>query len=77
MDSVTIADGRPRTVSYRTDLSFQVIRRDESDNVGSQGDPHEIWYRFGGRQIGYVGNNGTANISDTDSVKERTVSQGT
>ncbi|MFZ2030955.1 MAG: hypothetical protein WAU68_11645, partial [Vitreimonas sp.] len=25
----------------------------------------------------YVGNNGTANISDTDSVKERTVSQGT
>ncbi|MFZ2032019.1 MAG: DUF6531 domain-containing protein, partial [Vitreimonas sp.] len=77
LDSVTIADGRPRTVSYRTDLSFQVIRRDESDNVGSQGDPHEIWYRFGGRQIGYVGNNGTANISDTDSVKERTVSQGT
>jgi YD repeat-containing protein len=77
LDSVTIADGRPRTVSYRSDLSFQVIRRDESDNVSTQGDPHEIWYRFGGREIGYVGNNGTANITDVASVHERVATQGT
>jgi hypothetical protein len=51
-------NGRPRTVTYRTDLSFQIIRRDESDNISTQGDPYEIWYRFGGRQMGYVGTRG-------------------
>ena len=47
LDTVVISDGRPRTVTYRTDLSFQIIRRDEADNISTQGDPHEIWYRFG------------------------------
>jgi len=55
---VVISDGRPRTVTYRTDLSFQIIRRDEADNISTQGDPHEVWYRFAGKQMGYVGNNG-------------------
>jgi len=27
------------------------------------GGPHEIWYRYGGRQLGYDGNNGNL---DTD-----------
>jgi len=40
--SVTIADGRPRTVSYVTDAQGQVLTRQERDNVTSgsaKGDP--------------------------------------
>ena len=36
-------------------------KRQQLQPIG--GDPHEVWYRFGGKQIGYVGNNGTL---DTD-----------
>lgn len=39
--SATIADGRPRTVTYTSDLAGQTIRRDEADN-NSAGDPHEV-----------------------------------
>ena len=57
--SVTIADGRPRTVTIINDMNGQAIRRGEADNNPNAGDPHEAWYRFAGRQMGYVGNNGT------------------
>jgi hypothetical protein len=56
--SVYIGDGRARTVSFTTDLSGQVIKRTESDNVWTQGDPSQMWFRFGGRQMGMVTNNG-------------------
>ena len=35
------------------------------------GDPHEIWYRFSGRQQAYVGNNGTIDVSYLDSVPQK------
>ncbi|MEQ1618701.1 MAG: hypothetical protein ABL883_10200 [Terricaulis sp.] len=38
---------------------------------GSGGDPHEIWYRFSGRQQAYVGNNGTIDVSYLDSVPQK------
>ncbi len=47
---MTVADGRPRTVSYKSDVAGQVIKRDEADNNAGAGDPHEIWYRFAGRE---------------------------
>ena len=69
MRTATIADGRPRTVTFVSDFLGQVIRRDEKDNL-SGGDPHEIWYRFSGRQQAYVGNNGTIDIDYLNSVPQ-------
>jgi hypothetical protein len=45
-------------VTFRNDMNGQAIRRDEADGNGSVGDPHEVWYRFAGKQIGFTGNNG-------------------
>jgi hypothetical protein len=70
--SAQINDGRNRSVSYTQDMSGQVLRRDEQDNVSTQGDPHEIWYRFGGKQMGYVGNNGTTDVDYAASIAQRT-----
>lgn len=53
----------------------QVIKRDERDNL-SGGDPHEVWYRFSGRQIGYVGNNGSLDTTYANSIANRTAAQG-
>ncbi|WP_010545477.1 LysM peptidoglycan-binding domain-containing protein, partial [Sphingomonas elodea] len=75
--SVTVGDGRPRNIRFTNDMFGQVIRRDESDNNGAQGDPHEIWYRFGGKQIGYNGNNGTTSVDYQASIDARTQTQGT
>lgn len=75
--SVSINDGRPRTATYITDGDSQVIRRDEQDytwwNASNQtgGDPHELWYRFGGKELGYVGNNGTGKLSESASIYDR------
>jgi trimeric autotransporter adhesin len=78
LKSASINDGRPRTVTYKTNVEGQAIRRDESDNNYNQGDPHEVWYRFAGRQWGYVGNNGSLSaLSTSDSIASRTYAPGT
>lgn len=77
LTSAYIGDGRPRTVSFVNDLDGQVLRRDEADGNGATGDPHEVWYRFGGRQLGFTGNNGTIETRYQDSVKSRTAVAGT
>jgi trimeric autotransporter adhesin len=71
-----IADGRPRNVGFFTDLNGQVIKRDEGDQNLSAGDPHEIWYRFGGKEIGYVSNNGTLETSYSASIASRQATTG-
>lgn len=45
-------------MTFTNYLSDQVIRRDEQDrNVTSaNGDPYEVCLRFGGKEVGYVGN---------------------
>lgn len=59
-------------------MSGQAIRRDENDYTAATiGDPHEIYYRFGGKQLGYVGNNGTLDTSYAQSIAGRTVTGGT
>jgi hypothetical protein len=73
---VAIDDGRDRTVTIVNDLNGQAIRRDEAD-LTSAGDPHEIWYRFGGRQLGYTGNNGTLETDYQTTAESRAVTQGT
>ncbi len=77
LGSVNIADGRPRYVNYTNDMTGQVVRRSESDRDYNKGDPDEIWYRFNGRTLGYVGNNGTRNTSYQASIDSRTRTQGT
>ncbi len=78
--SASINDGRPRTVTYRTNAEGQVIRRDENDNNYNSttgGDPHEVWYRFAGVELGYVGNNGTTQTSTAASISNRRVNPPT
>lgn len=70
LETVSIGGDRPRTVSFINDLAGQAIRRDEADTKDT-GDPHEIWYRHGGREIGYVGNNGSASDSYSESIRRR------
>ena len=36
------------------------------------GDPHEVWYRYNGKQIGYTGNNGTLDTDYLTSIDNRT-----
>jgi LysM repeat protein len=71
LTSVAIVDGNPRTVSFYNDAQGQVLHRDEADGYTATGDPHEIWFRFGGRLIGYVGNVGTAatDYPDSDNIR--------
>ena len=76
--SASIADGRPRTVTYTSTAAGQTVRRSEADNQPSNGDPHEVWYRFGGKELGYTGNNGTLETSYTASINNRmALSSGT
>ena len=65
-----IRDGRSRSVTFTVDNNGQTIRRVEKDNK-TGGDPHEIWYRFGGKEMGYVGNNGTLNQNYNASISDR------
>ncbi len=63
-------------MTYTNDVSGQAVRRDEIDGLTS-GDPHEIWYRYGGKQMGYTGNNGTLNTDYDASISSRTREPGT
>ncbi|MCX8474598.1 MAG: LysM peptidoglycan-binding domain-containing protein [Sphingomonas sp.] len=73
--SAWISDGRSRSIFFTNDANGQAIRRDEQDYVG-QGDPHEVWYRFAGREMGYTGNNGTLETDYVSSVASRPLTPG-
>jgi YD repeat-containing protein len=77
LSSIYVGDGRPRTVTFINDANGQAIKRDESDNSYANGDPHDIWYRFGGKQMGAVGNNGTLDTDYATSITNRTRTSGT
>jgi YD repeat-containing protein len=76
LNSVSVNDGRPRTISFTNNLAGQAIRRDEADNNFANGDPHESWYRFDGRQMGYTGNNGTIDTDYQTSINSRVLTPG-
>jgi len=71
LTSVSINDGRPRTVTYTNDLNGQAIRRSEADTYYAQGDPHELWYRYAGREVGHASNNSTLETNYTTSIENR------
>lgn len=77
LNSVYIADGRPRSVYYKLGGDGQILRRDEIDGNGSNGDPHEIWYRFNGRELSYTGNDSTDNLTTPISISDRRAVTGT
>jgi hypothetical protein len=76
LTSVGIDDDRDRTVTLINNMPGQIIRRDEADGNTSAGDPHEIYYRYGGKQLGYVGNSGTIETDYTESIANRTRTTG-
>ncbi len=73
--SATITDGQPRTVAYTLDELGQIIRRDETRPSNAPavqtGSPHEVWYRFAGREMGYSGNNDGADTNNHDAIADR------
>ena len=77
LQSVTPGSGSSSayTVAFTNDANGQVIARDRGP-VGTTG-PHELWYRYGGKQLGYTGNDGTQATDYTASVKARTTAQPT
>jgi hypothetical protein len=76
--SASIADSRARTVTFVNDALDQTIRRDEADGNTSTGDPHQVWYRFDGRQLAYLSNDANYDGTDyQDSVADRLVAAGT
>ncbi|WP_367185880.1 LysM peptidoglycan-binding domain-containing protein [Sphingomonas bacterium] len=76
--SASVADGRARTITVTNNALGQAIRRDEADGTAwngttyTGGDPHEAWYRFDGKQVGYTGNDGTYDSSYAGSLTDRT-----
>ena len=77
LTEIHVQDGRERYVSILSDMNGLAIRRDENDLNYSQGDPHEVWYRFNGKQMGYTGNNGTLDTDYQTSIANRQKVQGT
>ncbi|WP_432199761.1 polymorphic toxin-type HINT domain-containing protein [Erythrobacter sp. W53] len=71
LTQANVGDYYSQTVKFTNDELGQIIRRDETSTSNSTGAPHEVWYRFGGRQLGYTGNNGTADVSTATSIQER------
>ena len=60
---------RNRTVTFVNDAAGLVLERREQDNL-STGDPRELHYYFNEAQVGFIGNNGTSDLSYGDSIAE-------
>jgi LysM repeat protein len=77
LNSASVGDYLYRSVTFTNDEVGQIIRRDESRPYtapsAQSGSPHEVWYRYTGRQLGYTGNNGSNDISTSASIAERQI----
>lgn len=76
MTQASISDGRARTVNYATNLSGEVVKRWESASGTGAGAPTEYWYRFAGKEMGKVGNDGTLHNSYASSIIMRQAPAG-
>jgi len=76
LSSVQINDGRPRTVTFTTDLNGLILQRDENDNQSTGGDPRELYYNFNGSRLGDVSNNGTSDVDYVTSINRHTLQPG-
>ncbi|MEO0560544.1 MAG: hypothetical protein AAF125_00420, partial [Chloroflexota bacterium] len=68
-----VYDGQQRDVFFDNTVDGQVIKRKETLRSGSNVDkaPLQLYYRFGGKEMGTVGNDGTANVIYEQSIIER------
>jgi YD repeat-containing protein len=79
LTSIYVGDGRPRTITFTNDMNGLAIRRDEADSnydPYTGGDPHEVWYRFNGRQMAFSGNNGSLDTDYATSIVNRAKAPG-
>jgi YD repeat-containing protein len=63
-----------QAVNYRNTLTGEILWRWNGNGGGA---PSEFFYRFGGKEMGHISNNGTRETSYTASVTDRTAVQGT
>lgn len=56
-------DGRDRTVYFTNDLTGQVLHKYEVNGYTDVGDPTSILYRFSGKEMGSITNNGTVGVT--------------
>lgn len=70
-----IYDGQQRDVFFDNTVDGQVIKRKETLRTGPTNlrdtAPLQLYYRFGGKEMGRVGNDGTSNVSYEKSIEER------
>ncbi len=76
MTQASISDGRSRTVNYATNLMGEVVKRWESASGTGGGAPAEYWYRYAGKEMGKVGNDGTLYNSYISSITQRQTQAG-
>lgn len=74
---VDITDGRSRSVIIKHDENNQILSREEDELSYNRGNPRQIYYRFDGRQLGEISNDGTLNIDYQTSVERRSTVQPT
>lgn len=72
--TVAITGTNARTVRFVNDTGGQVLRRSEG-YAGSA--PDERWYRFAGREMAMVGNNGSDDMGYEASIADRRVASPT
>jgi YD repeat-containing protein len=82
LTSALVQDGIPKTLTYALDANGQIIRRDEArtsppNGVDPNQAPHELYYRFAGKEMGMVGNDGTGDMDYEASVTARLASAPT
>lgn len=69
-NSVEIGDGRHRTVGFVYDQNGQVLSREEDERDYNRGNPKTLYFRFDGKQLGEVSNNGTNNTTYEEAIDE-------
>ncbi|WP_233354609.1 RHS repeat domain-containing protein, partial [Woodsholea maritima] len=73
--SASVLDGKPYSVNYINNVTGQVVIREQVDNLPG-GQPLEFWYRYGGKEMGAVGNNGGSDQSYNASINDRQTTPG-
>jgi len=70
---VQINDGQARRIKFTNDINGQVMARHTTNVNGTAriNGPQEVRYRFAGREMGEVSNNGTQNIDYEASIARR------
>jgi hypothetical protein len=68
--------GRSRTVNYATNLMGEVVKRWETASGTGGGAPAEYWYRYAGKEMGKVGNDGNLYNSYISSITQRQTQAG-